>query len=336
MVVPAGTGVQREEEIFDHNRDPKEFSISVPSASSVDQVKMPTLPSTFIPLDPDDVLISGCGVLDCGDALTSPTPDPDEDDVVLVSVLTGDGVGAITSTSSLMLNDDAHPSTLKPRLSLSDLSLHSPSSILGTPFDVSPRFEYPFPVPNHSGEPDFMLPSSLSSVSSPLMAFTSSLGYAPRAEVHSYSPTHPKLLPRDPPVPPGLAKKRWSVNTICPPPPHRHRSLSLKAPQEAAKIPGTSSSPPKESSIQSRRSSREGRKSWESVASLRAIAGQVHHDKSQMLADLFESQSSDIAPAPMNKLSSEDPTSDNLDVQTLVPKAHPCLPLHHDPDLFYE
>ncbi len=61
---------------------------------------MPTLPSTFVPLDPDDVLISGCGVSDCGDALTSPTPDPDEDDVVLVSVLTGDGVGAITSVSN--------------------------------------------------------------------------------------------------------------------------------------------------------------------------------------------------------------------------------------------
>ncbi len=229
-----------------------------------------------------------------------------------------------------MLQDDAHPSTLKPRLSLSDLSLHSPSSILGTPFDVSPRFEYPFPISSHSGEQELMLPSSLSSVSSPLTAFTSSLGYASRREVHSYSPTHPKLLPRDPPVPPGLAKKRWSVNTICPPPPHRHRSLSLKAPQEAGKMPGLSSSPPKEPGIQSRRSSREARKSW-GIASLRDIAGQVHPEKSSILADYFESQSSDIA------LSSEEfPTSDNFDVQTLVPKAHPCLPLHHDPDVFHE
>lgn len=34
---------------------------------------------------------------------------------------------------------------MKPHLSLANLSLHSPSSIVGTPFDVEPRFEYPFP-----------------------------------------------------------------------------------------------------------------------------------------------------------------------------------------------
>lgn len=110
--------------------------------------------------------------------------------------------------------------SLKPRLDLSDLSLHSPSSILGTPFDVSPRFEYPFPPSGSGAEPDIPM-SSFNLITSPFLApfpsvflptFPSSLPFS-RPEARSQSPTHPKLQPRDPPVPPTLAKKRWS-NTI--------------------------------------------------------------------------------------------------------------------------
>jgi hypothetical protein len=60
---------------------------------------MPTVPPTFISLNGEDVLIHHTyTVPDDGDtSLSSPTPDPD--DHVLVPVVTGDGVGAITSVS---------------------------------------------------------------------------------------------------------------------------------------------------------------------------------------------------------------------------------------------
>lgn len=185
---------------------------------------MPTLPPTFVSLDSDDELFHHPAVVaDVADSLSSPTPDPDLDDGVLVSVVTGDGVGAITSPDSLAHSVAAKPTSLKPRLDLSDLSLHSPSSILGTPFDVSPRFEYPFPPSSSSAEPD-ALPTSLNPITSPFLApfpavflptLPSSMPFS-RPEARCHSPTHPKLQPRDPPVPPTLAKKRWS-NTISGP-----------------------------------------------------------------------------------------------------------------------
>ena len=60
---------------------------------------MPSVPPTFVSFDPDDVLVRhACAVADIGDALSSsPTPDPELDDRMLVSVVTGDGVGAVTS-----------------------------------------------------------------------------------------------------------------------------------------------------------------------------------------------------------------------------------------------
>lgn len=64
---------------------------------------MPTVPPTYIPLDNDDLHVIGAvNVLqDVGDIASSPTPDPDLDEGVLVPVVTGDGVGAITSVRNL-------------------------------------------------------------------------------------------------------------------------------------------------------------------------------------------------------------------------------------------
>ena len=113
----------------------------------------------------------------------------------------------------------------KPRLNLTDITLHSPSSILGTPFDVSePRFEYPFPA--SPPDPDFYPGPSFAPFAGhitsfgptpppPVIASTSSSARHDPAK--ALSPTHLKLQPRDPPVPPSLAKKRWSVSIKAPP-----------------------------------------------------------------------------------------------------------------------
>ncbi|KAH9850277.1 hypothetical protein C2E23DRAFT_735317 [Lenzites betulinus] len=182
---------------------------------------MPTVPSTCVPLDS---LIPMQGVSPLSDERTSgPTPDPDNDDLILVSVDQGNAVS----------NDSAHglpQATLKPRIDLGTINLHSPSSIVGTPFEISPRFEYPFPpasctppfqsifdfdpvvqsfpaLANHvaglpSGAPSMPSAVSLSAMSVILPGRTR--GGEPR----SFSPTHLKLQARDPPVPPSLVKKR--------------------------------------------------------------------------------------------------------------------------------
>lgn len=63
---------------------------------------MPTVPPTFISLDGDDDLIRHAyTVSDDGDtSLSGPTPDPDLDEGILVPVVTGDGVGAVTSVGA--------------------------------------------------------------------------------------------------------------------------------------------------------------------------------------------------------------------------------------------
>jgi hypothetical protein len=102
-----------------------------------------------------------------------------------------------------------------------DLTLHSPSEIIGTPFATSStRFEYPFPDSSSSQsspEPLFQqsptlppLTTSISSVS--LTSTTSNHSFSLPQDLPSFS--HPKLRSsRDPPIPPGLARKRhrWSL-----------------------------------------------------------------------------------------------------------------------------
>ncbi|KAJ3795856.1 hypothetical protein GGU11DRAFT_746688 [Lentinula aff. detonsa] len=111
-----------------------------------------------------------------------------------------------------------HAPTLSSMPVLSDLSLHSPSNIVGTPFTVnSVPYEYPFPPNAQSSDaifPPLTPPSLLSaslSLSGPTVALSTSSPFGPDAR--SYSPTHPKMRPVDPPVPPGLVKKRqrWSL-----------------------------------------------------------------------------------------------------------------------------
>ncbi|KZT73169.1 hypothetical protein DAEQUDRAFT_762516 [Daedalea quercina L-15889] len=206
---------------------------------------MPTVPPTFVPVAPYDDAIPGHaafpvpGVLDHidrHDAAPGPTPDPEFDDFTLVPMESGH---AVTSTGPS--RPPASPSPpRKPRLSLGPLSLHSPSTaIVGTPFDLSPRFEYPFPslasstsasavdpdglpyaqwpfgayghghVPGWAGFPvsaSLSLPS-LSAAGSPLaLGHPWTLGAAGARRA-----PHPKLHRGEPPVPPSLAKKRRVV-----------------------------------------------------------------------------------------------------------------------------
>ncbi|KAF9016609.1 hypothetical protein BDZ89DRAFT_1075451 [Hymenopellis radicata] len=109
---------------------------------------------------------------------------------------------------------------------LTDLKLHSPSEIIGTPFDVDPRFEYPFPEPSSSGSDQLpTLPSLTTSLSaSSISSASSSASSAPLNPsfplylfLPILSPTRTKVrIDTDSvPVPPSVAEKR------------RRRSLGL-------------------------------------------------------------------------------------------------------------
>ncbi|KAI0833431.1 hypothetical protein BC628DRAFT_1294093, partial [Trametes gibbosa] len=188
---------------------------------------MPTVPSTCVSFDSLLSLQSISPLSPLSDDRTSdPTPDPDNDDLILVSVDQGNAV------SEDCFANRPPQATVKPRIDLGSLNLHSPSSIVGTPFDISPRFEYPFPPPPASCSPHFQsvfdfdpviqafpalanhaaglpsgAPSMPSAVSHPAMSVM--LPCRPRSsEQRSFSPTHLKLQTRDPPVPPSLVKKR--------------------------------------------------------------------------------------------------------------------------------
>ncbi|KAI0368599.1 hypothetical protein BV20DRAFT_447276 [Pilatotrama ljubarskyi] len=188
---------------------------------------MPTVPSTCVPLD-SRVSVSvvsafaDADILNIHERTAGPTPDPDTDDVVLVPVEQGNAV------SQDSFDREPPQTSVKPRLDLSSLNLHSPSSIVGTPFDVSPRFEYPFPPatcsPPFPSIYDFdpalpSIPPLYSHMSAfPSMApppaststhfMSGALTSRTRGDTRSFSPTHPKLQSRDPPIPPSLVKKR--------------------------------------------------------------------------------------------------------------------------------
>lgn len=110
--------------------------------------------------------------------------------------------------------------------SLSKLSLHSPSQIIGTPYHdgaagSSGRFEYPFPATTETSD---TLSASLPALSSPLSTLSSPSLFSASPPTHhqshsysyplpapsapaNYSPLHPKLRSDEPPIPPGLARK---------------------------------------------------------------------------------------------------------------------------------
>ncbi|KAI0749369.1 hypothetical protein C8Q80DRAFT_619996 [Daedaleopsis nitida] len=215
---------------------------------------MPTVPSTCVPVDTLGVPIDDTDFLASDAAIAGPTPDPDTDDLILVPADDGRAV----NEDSI---EHAPPHTAaKPRIELSSLNLHSPSSIVGTPFDLSPRFEYPFPNPCappvvqdvtvEAVPPSISMLTSPLSVMSPILnfmpgslplsmpSFNQSFASKPKAESR-FSPTHPKLHARDPPVPPSLVKKRKlrnnAADVVSPPSPDasqvrgRGGSLSIVA-----------------------------------------------------------------------------------------------------------
>jgi hypothetical protein len=111
-------------------------------------------------------------------------------------------------------------STLHHVPSVPDLALHSPSDIVGTPFDVtsSVPFEYPFPKNNeHSPDSSYPLSASMTSLTSPLSVSVPLplLSNSVKLSLHlpqkrNFSAKHPKLRSYsmdETPVPPGLAKR---------------------------------------------------------------------------------------------------------------------------------
>ncbi|KAI0073867.1 hypothetical protein K474DRAFT_128816 [Panus rudis PR-1116 ss-1] len=159
-------------------------------------------------------------------------------------------------------------SSVKPRISLEGLNLHSPSSILGTPFDVSsPRFEYPFPPGGVESDQVPSITSPVSSMSSgssmsPIQMMT---GFFPSTapsmampipvpQRHSHRnensraffPTHNKHITKDPPMPPGLAKRRLAAgNSVAAQSPRidspRSISEERKASSATSNVTGTQS-----------------------------------------------------------------------------------------------
>jgi len=85
------------------------------------------------------------------------------------------------------------------------LTLHSPTAIMGTPRDPSRRFEYPFPSPDLQGYVPFDVPSHPNTL----------LASMPRA-LNKPSLLHPEHTPREPPVPPSLAKKALQFDLHLP------------------------------------------------------------------------------------------------------------------------
>ncbi|EGN99218.1 hypothetical protein SERLA73DRAFT_182101 [Serpula lacrymans var. lacrymans S7.3] len=124
----------------------------------------------------------------------------------------------------------SHRSISQLKTVLSDPSFHSPSQIVGTPFDIGPSpFEYPFPRGESptTSEPNLPLSSSLPAAPVSHVAHSHSLPpinppwaplvsksfplIAPPPIKANLSSSHPKLRQgavREPPIPPGLAKKR--------------------------------------------------------------------------------------------------------------------------------
>jgi hypothetical protein len=82
---------------------------------------------------------------------------------------------------------------------LTNIKLHSPSTIIGTPLDPSSRFEYPFPSPQREYEPkhSFFHPTHSSGF----------LPVVPSSTRQRQSYVHPNHEVREVPVPPGLDKR---------------------------------------------------------------------------------------------------------------------------------
>ncbi|EMD37616.1 hypothetical protein CERSUDRAFT_94618 [Gelatoporia subvermispora B] len=178
---------------------------------------MPTVPWALSSRVPADAVVSPIHVESCG-----LTHDQDLDDSERVAVENSNTVAEVTAPPPAQkgpLSQPARaPSHAPPtRLDTPHLALHSPSTMVSTPIGLSSRFEYPFPAGAVSG-PDA---SPLASLPSP-SANPSVLSAAPFAlptSAHTHQHRHPGLenVPRHPPIPPGLMKKRRRVGEQAPP-----------------------------------------------------------------------------------------------------------------------
>jgi len=113
--------------------------------------------------------------------------------------------------------------TMSRVIDLTDLKLHSPSKIMGTPFAFgSSRFEYPFPPSSSTTSQSSLSPSySLPGVSSSRCSHSSSVPSMPNSTAPPHHPSNTFFLSqlqldKEPPVPPGLVKKqqRWSMGLL--------------------------------------------------------------------------------------------------------------------------
>jgi len=105
-----------------------------------------------------------------------------------------------------------------------NIPLHSPTPIVGTPFDVKATYEYPFPqdldchpsssVPSIPSPVSGSRPSSAGSQhilrgSPPHMAKSGSP--PPASASYPFPLVHPKMRSREPPIPPGLITKHRRI-----------------------------------------------------------------------------------------------------------------------------
>ncbi|EIN04014.1 hypothetical protein PUNSTDRAFT_47797 [Punctularia strigosozonata HHB-11173 SS5] len=105
---------------------------------------MPTVPPVPVAPSPQPIELLANATPDIlpddGDDRNDPTPDPETDDVVMMPAITGESTAISISgrrrTDFVDASDESK---------LSSIKFHSPSSILGTPFESESRFEYPFP-----------------------------------------------------------------------------------------------------------------------------------------------------------------------------------------------
>lgn len=185
------------------------------------------------------------GDINGGDAEVDGTHAGEEHvEVENANVIDSDAQGSPTNSKYDLDNDQVKdPPTPVMTLALPNVPLHSPSDIIGTPFATdSAPYEYPFPDPSattitdrdglpfsspwtnlsHSSSfPSLLSGSSfqVSSSSSTLPSLStppSIMSHFPPDVPHTYSSTHPKLRPINPPVPPALVKKRqrWSLDLL--------------------------------------------------------------------------------------------------------------------------
>jgi len=120
------------------------------------------------------------------------------------------------------------PAIMPPVDLVHNIPLHSPTPIVGTPFDVTANYEYPFPPDHdHHHHPSSSVPTIPSPIltsrppstgsqhllsGSPPPHIVKSISPPPVSASYTFSLTHLKMRSREPPVPPGLITKRRRIS----------------------------------------------------------------------------------------------------------------------------